>query len=59
MTFEQLKLKFLKDHRDADEIVIDTKTFLPVKAVYKYSSIGGLRAEETIYWFRSELADAE
>ena len=38
-------------HRDATEIVWDTKTHRPVKAVYLYTKRGGRRKYPAVYWY--------
>lgn len=57
MTIEQLAKDFLKAHEYAYEIVMDTETNLPVKAIYKYFGNQGESTQEAVYWFREEFAE--
>ena len=43
---------FLREHKDATEIVVDTTTNLPVRAVYTYDRIhGGERKFPATFYF--------
>jgi hypothetical protein len=48
LRLERRCLDFLTLHHDADEIVVDVASGLPVKAVY---GSFGKREEPTEYWF--------
>ena len=43
MTTEQRATEFLKAHQNADDIVVDTTTGLPFKAVYRVLDVTGNR----------------
>ena len=52
MTVEEKALDFLKQHKNADEIVVDAITGLPVKAVYTRIN-GNFRRYPAVYWFET------
>jgi len=50
--------EFLHDHRNADEIVVDTATGLPFKAVYSGLDSTGNRRTRPAEFYYSERRDA-
>ena len=55
MTIEIAILDFLTKHKDANEIVMDMRTDLPVKAIYSgYDSTGNLRTQDAIFYFEDD-----
>ena len=46
------EMEFLLQHQNADEIVMDADTGLPVKAVYSGPTrFGQIRTYPAVYWF--------
>ena len=49
---------FLRDHQNADEIVVDTTTGLPFKAVYSVLDSTGNRRTRPAEFYYNERRDA-
>lgn len=60
MTKERLSIAFLQNNRQADEIVMDSESGLPVKAIYRYDKITGvLRKYPVEYYFWEDGEDED
>jgi hypothetical protein len=58
LELEKLALFFLREHCNANDIVMDTRTGLPVKAVYTGPTcFGRLRTQPAVFYFEDYLAD--
>lgn len=52
---DELASLFLLNNRNADELVVDTKTGLPHKAIYKRNFNGDMKKEFVEIYFRNYI----